>query len=246
MKKNILLETLFLLLLSPIFLFSQGLQLQFVPGLQVGLNRVSNSSNSKSSDFNYAASLPLMEFDHVGHRMYVNMNMSDMYYRLTSLNRREKMIRDADSYAKNNGQVIGIRIGWVFGNSDVQRIGFSLNGSWSSSNMSGSYDTQKNVSYGSFGGGLVVYRKINDKIRMSIKGGFELLKGGNYKVDGTMVYIEPAISYEIFQSYGVCIQPVVYLRGMKYNDVDLPASPTFTGSKISQFALKIGFSKSLN
>ncbi|MFN5182156.1 MAG: hypothetical protein ACK5D5_03925 [Bacteroidota bacterium] len=243
MKKKIIISVI---LISAFFgCIAQGLELQFVPGVQLGYNKVSYSKNT-SENYSYGASLPLMEFDHVGRRLYFNVAMSDLYYSLTSINRRAKMMRDSSKYAKNNGQLIGLRLGWVFGRNEIQRIGFSFNGSWSASNVTKSFDTYNNVSYATFGGGLVYYRQITSKIRTSIKGGFELIKGGKYKSNGSLIYVEPAVSYEIFQRYGFCIQPVVYLRNLDYTRTDLSDSPVFPATKVTQFALKIGFSKSIN
>jgi hypothetical protein len=233
---------LMVLLLSGIIkVYGQGFASQFVPGLQIGTNKVKYSTGDK---YKFGASLALMEFDRVASRLYFNIGMNDGYYRLTSINRQKKMARDSTKYAKNNGQLFGMRLGMVFGKGEFQRIGFSLNGSFSALNGAMSYDPDKVVTYGSVGGGLVYYRKLSKQLHVMAKLGYESLKGKSFTVKGRLLYLETTIAYEFYQRFGVSVQPAFYSRKMDFIDKE-HGDINRAGTKISQMVLKVGITKFL-
>ncbi len=239
MKSRIMKLVLLLLIAGIVKVNAQGFESQFVPGLQVGTNSVKTSSGKNK----FGTSLAVMEFDHVGSRMYWNVGLSDGYYRLTSINKQKKNIRDSVKPLKSNGQLFGMRWGMVFGKGEFQRMGFSLNGSWSSFNGSQAYDWERMVTYGSFGGGLVYYRKIGKKLNVLAKLGYEMMKGKSYSVKGRLIYMEASIAYELYQKFGVCVQPAFYSRKTDFMDKD--HSIMHTGAKVTQFALKVGIARFL-
>jgi hypothetical protein len=217
---------------------AQGMETQFVPGIQLGTTKIKYDSGDK---YRFGASLALMEYDHVGHRVYFNIGMTDGYYRLTTLNRRAKMARDSAHYAKNNGEVFGMRMGLVFGKSEVQRIGGSINGSYNAVNAIKSYDPTNSLFYGSFGAGVVYWRKIGKSINVLLKAGFEKMSSKKYTLEGRLIYVEATVGYELFQKFGVSVQPAIYNRKMDFTY----SSVAYTGVKANQIALKIGISKFL-
>lgn len=154
-------------------------------------------------------------------------------------------MRDSSTYAKNNGQLFGLRIGRLFGKGESSRFGISINGSWSSVNALKSYDINKGVNFGTFGGGFLVYQKIGKKLNMLLKGGYEIMKAKKYNVNGRLIYIEPTIAYEIFQRFGVSVSPSFYFRNFDFTNTDITGSPVFAGTKANQVVLKIGIAKFL-
>lgn len=232
------------LFISCLFTSAQGFDCQFVPALQVGSTSIKYTSGALQ-DYKYGANLALMEYDHAGRRWYINTGLSDTYYRLTSLNRRQKMIRDSASYAKNNGQIFGMRIGRLFGKNEMRRVGFSINGSFSEVNAIKSYDINKAVTFGTFGGGFVFYQKIGKKLNVLLKGGYEVLKGKKYVVSGRQIYFEPVFAYEIYQRFGVCVSPSFYFKKFDFTNTNISGALPLTGTKANQFVLKVGIAKFL-
>src|SRR4051812_35140532 len=94
--------------------YGQGFASQFVPGLQLGSTKIKYSAGG-AADYKYGAGLALMELDAMKGKLYFNVNASDFYYRITTLNKREKMRRDSSKFAKNNGEMFGARMGYGFG-----------------------------------------------------------------------------------------------------------------------------------
>lgn len=220
---------------------AQGFASQFVPGLQVGSNKIKYEGGTK---YKFGASLPVMELDRIGPKWYFNIGLTDGYYRLTSLNKQKKMARDSSKYAKNNGQLIGGRVGYVFGKGEFQRIGFSVNGSWSAVNAAMSYDPDRVVTYTTLGLGAIYYRKIGKSLNVMLKAGFEKMKGKEFAVNGRLLYMETTIAYEFFQKFGVSVQPALYGRKFDFTDKD-HGGATLAGTKASQFVIKVGITKFL-
>lgn len=245
MKSKINKLLMLLLVAGFIKVHAQGMESQYVPGLQVGSNKVKVGETKTK----FGASLAVMEFDHVGHRMYYNIGLTDGYYRLTQMNKQKKNERDSIKPLKSNGQIFGMRWGMVFGKGEFQRIGFSLNGSFSSLNVAEAYTYDRLISYGSVGGGLVYYNRIGKSLNVMLKGGFEKLKGKKNTVDGRLIYFESTIGYELFQKFGVSVSPCFYSRKLnciaKVGPSGSPADLTLTDVKASQFVLKIGIAKFL-
>jgi hypothetical protein len=209
--------------------YGQGFASQFVPGLQLGGTSGKHADGTK---FKYGAGLAIMELDALKNKFYINVNASDFYYRVTTLNRRAKMLRDSSKLAKNNGQMFGMRLGYTFGKEAATRYGFFVGGSYSDINATQSYD------YGAFGGGLMFYKKLGKKLHAMAKVGYEVMKGKKYTVKGRTMLFEATVAYEFYQKFGISVQPAFYGRKFDFTG-PVPSTggtgAAYVGTKATQF-----------
>lgn len=234
--------TIALLALMSLSLKAQvGFNCQFVPGLQVGSVKV-KTDNTYLKDYKFGAPLPVFMVDRITSKWYTNMDMSALYYAATQYNNATAGKIDI---AKTEGGYFAGRLGYGFGKGENFRVGPNLNAGWSASNLDSSKRVLNVPSYFSLGGGVFAYYKVNKRIRVSLKAGYEKYsnKSANNNVknlSGHGTYIEGAVAYNFYQKYGLAIMPAIISKKFQY---------TYTGAtlpntaKVHSAVLRLGFTK---
>jgi hypothetical protein len=71
--------------------------------------------------------------------------------------------------------------------------------------------------------------------------GYEKMKGKKDLVSGRLIFMEATVAYELYQKFGISVQPAFYGRKFDFTQKSNPVA--YTGTKASQFVLKIGITK---
>ncbi|HBX53475.1 MAG: hypothetical protein A2275_01875 [Bacteroidetes bacterium RIFOXYA12_FULL_35_11] len=216
-----------------------GFNCQYAPGLQFGLSKV--KSDITKNNYSYRVGMPVMLIDYVSDRWYWNTDMTGVFYMLSATN-KSKTKEAQEDLARTDGALFGFRMGRMFGEKDnlggddALRIGFSLNAGYNQVNIDSTKlsEVSEAYSYGSYGLGLVVYKKFKEFHTMG-KIGYEVI--AKKPVKGKCIYLEGTLGMKIYQKFGISVMPGMYFRSFdKFNDTDKKV-------KSSLLTLRFGFTK---
>lgn len=236
MKKTII--TLSLLLAVTISQAQVGMNCQYFPGLQVGFVSVKVANNPKFSKYRYAAGMPLLMIDRLTDHWYTHLDFSALYYGATQTNKAND---DKIKISKAEGAMCAGRLGYMFGDGDQFRFGFSGNLGFTTSNLDSMVRPLKQRAYYNYGLGLLAYKKFG-KFRVVGKMGYELYAKKNYITKGHGFYLEGTIGYSFYQKYGLSVMPCFYSKKLDYIP-DGGSVNAQANAKVRSFVLKFGLTK---
>jgi hypothetical protein len=220
-----------------------GINCQYIPAIQFGSVKV-KTDNPVLGTYKYGAALPLMMLDRIGSKWYTNLDMNALYYGATQTN---KAADGQIKIAKTEGGYFAGRFGRMFGKKETFRFGINANVGYSTSNLDSAKRTFDPRGYINFGGGLLVYKKINKKIRVAAKFGYEKYSAKGFITKGSGTYIETTVAYMVYQKYGLSIMPCIYSKNFQYTPkvADNPLANIPTVAKVSSVVFRIGLTKFL-
>jgi hypothetical protein len=168
--------------------------------------------------------------------------MNALYYGATQTN---KAADGQIKIAKTEGGYFAGRMGRMFGKGDMFRFGVNLNVGYSTSNLDSAKKTFDPRGYVNFGGGILAYKKINKKIRVSAKFGYEKYSAKSFITKGHGTYIETTLAYMIYQKFGVSLSPCIYSKSFEYTPKVNGVVYTATNAKVSSTVFRLGITKFL-
>lgn len=216
-----------------------GMSCQYFPGVQVGFVGVKFDNHPKLDKYRFGAGLPILLIDRISNHWYTNIDLSALYYGATQTNKAND---NRIKISKAEGAIVAGRAGYLFGDGDNQRIGFSLNLGYGKSNL----DSAKLIEpfkrgYINYGLGLVAYKKFG-KLRFAGKLGYEMYRKKNFVTKGGGFYVEGTVGYSIYQKYGLSIMPCFYSKKLTFVPEGLAIDQAATG-KVRSFVLRIGLTR---
>lgn len=247
MRKQIITLTL---ILASLWATAQkvGFNCQYIPGLQLGIVKVSSKDLPKNN-YSYRVGMPTMMIDRVTNKWYVNMDLSSIFYILSANNKSRA--KDADeTLARTDGGLCSFRLGRMFGEkkklggTNAMRVGFSVNMGYNQTNIDSIRlnNVGKTYAYGSYGLGLVVYKQLDGIYTMG-KIGYDAI--GQKDVKGKNIYIETTFGIKMYQKFGLSVMPCMYFRTFNNFTSTDSGSSTATNSTIKSklFTIKFGLTK---
>lgn len=230
MKIKLIILTL--LLMSTAGMAQVGFNCQYVPGIQLGRVKVKSDHYGV---YKYSAGLPTMMIDRLKGKWYSHMDLTSLYYMLTQINKAKYL-----KIAKNEGGVASFRFGYAFGKGESFRAGPLLSAGFSQSNLDSIRNVYDANGYYNFGGGVMVYNKINGKISVMGKLGYEKMKGSKQKdLEGSNKYLELTVAYKIYQKFGVSVMPSWNSRNYSFTNRE----GVLDNGKLKMTSLRIGLTK---
>jgi hypothetical protein len=218
-----------------------GMSCQYFPGVQFGFVSVKAANNPQFTKYKFGAGLPILLVDRIANHWYTNIDFSALYYGATQTNKGND---DRVNISKAEGAFCAGRVGYLFGDGDNFRLGFSGNFGMSTSNLDSLKKPLKQRSYLNYGLGLVAYKKFG-KFRVSGKLGYELYRRKNFVTKGGGFYLEGTIGYSFYQKYGISVSPCFYSKKLDYIPLAEKGSavPIEANGKVRSFVLRVGLTK---
>jgi hypothetical protein len=218
-----------------------GMNCQYFPGVQVGFVSVKATNNAQFSKYRFGAGIPILMIDRITSHWYVNLDFSALYYGATQTNKAND---DRIKISKAEGGMCAGRLGYMFGDGDNFRVGFSGNLGMMTSNLDSINRPLKQRSYFNYGLGLLAYKKFG-KFRAVGKIGYELYRRKNFVTKGGGFYLEGTLGYSFYQKYGISIMPCFYSKKLNYIPLAEKgnAAPVEANGKVRSFVLRVGLTK---